>query len=358
MRVAFFTRYAERGASSRVRATQFAKALAAEGVEASFWPLLSDQYLGAKYSGRTVPGEVVKCYARRVWQVVRSQESELLWVEKELLPYVPHAFEALLLAGRRYVLDLDDAIFHNYDLAAGRLVREVLSAKIDRLMAGAALVTAGTSYLAQRARAAGALRVELLPSVIDLTFYPDPTLESEDDVVAGNQCVRIVWIGSPATVHYLELLRRPLQRVARELQLEVHVIGAAPPTWPSVKTVSVPWSVAEEGAAIRRCDVGIMPLTDGPWERGKCAYKLVQYMACGKPVIASPVGANKEIVVDGVNGFLASTEEQWVSRLLALAADSDLRRVMGRRGRAKVEAELCVQAVAPRFAALLREAAR
>jgi len=100
-----------------------------------------------------------------------------------------------------------------------------------------------------------------------------------------------------------------------------------------------------------------MPLPDNPWERGKCGFKLIQYMACGKPVVASPVGVNREIVVDGVNGFLASTPKEWVEALLRLKADPELRRAMGEKGRRMVEEKYCLQVTAPRLHRILLEAA-
>lgn len=357
MKVAFLTRYADRGASSRVRATQFGSALAGLGIEASFWPLLSDRYLALRYAGERAIGEVLACYWHRLRDIGAVRSTDLLWIEKELLPYAPSGFEAWLLDERQYVLDFDDAIFHNYDLANSNIVRRLLGHKIDRLMAGAALVTAGNSYLAARAVAAGSRHVEWLPSVVDLNCYPPPSLAAPRSRPA-NAPLRVVWIGSPSTVRYLDLVRAPFERAAREQPLALHVIGAGAPRWDGVETVSMAWSASSEAAVIGAGDVGIMPLLDTPWERGKCGYKLIQYMACGLPVIASPVGMNTEIVTAGIDGLLAATEAQWTEGLLQLAADPVLRWQMGAHGRAKVEVEYSVQAVAPRLALLLREAAR
>jgi len=112
-----------------------------------------------------------------------------------------------------------------------------------------------------------------------------------------------------------------------------------------------------EAADIRHFDVGIMPLPDAPWERGKCGYKLIQYMACGKPVVASPVGVNSRIVCHGENGFLANNLEQWREALLTLRDHPALRQQMGNEGRARVEREYSVQLNAPRLSAWLHEAA-
>ncbi len=120
---------------------------------------------------------------------------------------------------------------------------------------------------------------------------------------------------------------------------------------------SVPWSEQTVAQDIARLDVGIMPLVDAPFERGKCGYKLIQYMACGLPVVASPVGVNRQIVEHGVNGFLAETPEQWATALRTLCADPALRARMGAAGRRKVEQHYSLQVTAPRLVQILRRAA-
>ena len=102
-----------------------------------------------------------------------------------------------------------------------------------------------------------------------------------------------------------------------------------------------------------RIDIGIMPLPDAPWEKGKCGYKLIQYMACGLPVVASPVGVNTEIVAQGENGFLASGDSQWTEAINTLVADVALRQRLGRAGRRQVETTYCLQAQAPRLIEML-----
>lgn len=356
MNVTFLTRYGPRGASSRVRATQYYPALAALGIRATTRPLLSDAYLAALYAGRRSLPETLRCYGRRLRDLRDTPRNELLWIEKELLPFAPAALEQWLLQGRAYVLDFDDAIFHNYDLSNSRGVRLLLARKIDRLMQGARLVVAGNSYLQARAREAGARRVERLPSVIDLERYPAPARPSSQPE-AADAPLRVVWIGSPATAQYLDRLRAPLQRAASTLPLELRVIGAGAPQWPGVRTIAIPWSADTEAAQISACDIGVMPLDDTPWERGKCGFKLVQYMACGLPVIASPVGMNLDIVAPGEDGFLARSDEEWAAALLRLADSRALRQAMGLHGRAKVERDYCLQVTAPRLARWLREAA-
>lgn len=167
---------------------------------------------------------------------------------------------------------------------------------------------------------------------------------------------RIVWIGSPSTARYLQLLREPLQALAQDQPFILRVIGGGAVDLPGVQVETVAWSEATEEADVGACDVGVMPLLDSPWEQGKCGYKLIQYMACGLPVVASGVGVNPEIVEQGDNGFLADTPAEWLDALRELLADASRRDVMGAAGRRRVEQLYCLQQTGPRLAALLRSA--
>jgi glycosyltransferase involved in cell wall biosynthesis len=220
-------------------------------------------------------------------------------------------------------------------------------------MAAAHTVTVGNGYLAERARSAGAGRVEFIPTVIDLDRYPETPPEDR----AGGP-PRVVWIGSPSSCRYLNLLRDPLMQLRKRIEFKLRIIGGTAPDLPGVDIEAVPWSEETEVASLRECQIGVMPLFDSPWERGKCGYKLIQYMACGLPVVASPVGVNREIVRAGENGLLAGTTGEWVEVLDRLLANRDLRHEMGRAGRKRVEEEYCTQRVAPRLLELLTAAAR
>jgi glycosyltransferase involved in cell wall biosynthesis len=170
--------------------------------------------------------------------------------------------------------------------------------------------------------------------------------------------VTVGWIGSPSTQEYLRHIGPALARFCAETGGRVQAIGVEERfQLEGVPLEAVPWSKETELAALQALDVGIMPLADSPWERGKCGFKLIQYMACGLPVVASPVGANREIVIDGETGALAATQDEWVSALKSLAGDAARRRRMGEAGRARVVSGYSLQAVAPRLAALLRRAA-
>lgn len=279
-----------------------------------------------------------------------ERAAPLVWIEYEALPWLPYAFERLLLSGSRpYVLDYDDAIFHRYDQHSSGIVRTMLGRKIDRLMRGALCVIAGNDYLAERARAAGARRVEVLPTVIDLARYRQRTsFDAGGPLVVG-------WIGSPSTTPYLRSVEPALAALARARPVRLVNIGGTP--WHSA-TLDVEhrtWSEASEVDDMLRFDVGVMPLDDTPWSRGKCGYKLIQFMGCALPTVASPVGANAQIVVHGTTGFHATSEREWIAALEALAADPSLRRAMGAAGHERVRERYSLGAVAPRLVALMSE---
>jgi glycosyltransferase involved in cell wall biosynthesis len=251
------------------------------------------------------------------------------------LPYRKHCGTEITKAGVPYLADYDDAIFHNYDIHSRRIVQCILGRKIDEIMAHATVVTAGNEYLAERARNSGAPRVEILPSVIDLARYP--LIDTP-----ANEIFTIGWIGFPNTAKHLLEAELALKEVCRNHGGKVVLVGAGENPFSGLMVTIRDWEEATEAVEIRNLDVGIIPLPDNPWERGKCGFKLIQYMACGKPVVASPIGVNRKIVVEGVNGFLASTPKEWVEALLCLKADPELRRSMGAKGRRMVEERYCL----------------
>ncbi|MBX7535482.1 glycosyltransferase family 4 protein [Qipengyuania sp. GH1] len=333
-----------------MRFISYEAALRDAGVTMEVMPLFSDEYIDALYGRRSKGRHAAAGYARRLGDILSPGDNDLLWIQSEALPWVPWAIEQQLLPARLpRVIDCDDAIFHRYDSHSSPIVRKLLGRKIDSSYATASLVTAGNSYLAERARAAGAPNVEIVPTVVDLDRYPQAKkTDGIDPPVIG-------WIGTPNTwAEYIEPKLDLLQAIARENGATVRGIGAPATFRENVETIA--WSEETEGELIADCDIGIMPLSDAPFARGKCGYKLIQFMACGLPVIASPVGVNSEIVEHGVNGFLAETDREWADYLRRLASDPELRLQMGVAGRKKVESEFSLQVWGARLTDLLVDA--
>jgi glycosyltransferase involved in cell wall biosynthesis len=208
------------------------------------------------------------------------------------------------------------------------------------------VVAAGNDVLAGVARAT-AKAVAILPTSIDAAVYEPTTATAADPPT-------IVWIGSPENLVYLEMIRPALARLAgRYPTLRMRVICSRFPDWPEVHIEGIAWSSATEARSLAAAHIGIMPLTDDEWTRGKCAFKLLQYMAAALPCVASPIGANTEAVIDGFNGFHARTLDQWERNLESLIQSPELRARFGANGRAHVEARYSMRTYRARYSELL-----
>jgi glycosyltransferase involved in cell wall biosynthesis len=349
MKVLFLTKYVRLGASSRYRTFQYFPYLEAEGIQCETSSLFADDYLVARYSvGRPRALGLLGPFYGRLRGMGNFRKFDLVVVEKELFPYLPAGIERWMLRkARAYSLDLDDALFHIYDQHSNPLVKHVLTDKFASLMKDAALVTVGNPYIEKYALNYSR-HVEVLPTVIDVSRYPlNP--EPEGPFTVG-------WIGTPHTSRYIKPIEKPLRRFFEKRKGRLLIIGADRDyVLDDVPTEVLPWKEDDEVSFLQRIHVGIMPLPDSPLQRGKSGLKLLQYMACGKPVIASPVGVNAEIVTKDV-GFLAASDNEWYERLVELADNPALRRELGRRGRLIVEAHYNLAKWAERYAHMLKAA--
>ncbi|QTA85991.1 glycosyltransferase family 4 protein [Desulfonema magnum] len=350
MKILLLSRYESLGSRSRIRSYQYLPYLSAEGLDVTPAPLLGNDYIRDLYAGRNKDFKaIIRAYFRRLGYLLKSRSFDLLWIENEVLPLLPSWCETLLsFAGIPYVVDYDDAVFHQYDMHSNGIMRTLLGKKIDTIMRNASLVIVGNNYLEKRARQAGAKKVECLPSVIDLKRYHKKPKSDKSVFTIG-------WIGCPVTAEYLRLVRPALTEICRNNSARLVFVGSGEIREYKEDIVEIrPWTEETEVRDIQEFDVGIMPLPDTPWTRGKCGYKLIQYMACSLPVIASPVGINREIVEHGINGFLASDTTSWVEALKILKKNHKLRKQMGKAGCVKVEKAYCIQVTAPRLLSLIR----
>ncbi|MCA3017735.1 MAG: glycosyltransferase family 4 protein [Rhodocyclaceae bacterium] len=346
IRALFLTRYDESGPSSRVRSIQFSDELRKHGVEAFFSPLLSKSYLEHRFRGSIYWPEVVKGYAMRVWQQLSQDSFDVYVVEKELFPWLPFWLERFFLPARaKLLIDYDDAVFHSYDIGSF-IKRTLFSGKIGRLMQSARVVTVGNKCLAEYAEQWGCESVTLRSSV-DCDRFHTSASEAQVGFTIG-------WIGSPITAKFLQEIREPLQWASQHLGARVLLVGSGNVDLGECRAEVVPWSLDTEVPLLQSIDIGVMPLTDSPFERGKCGYKLIQYMACGKPVIASPVGLNCEIVDSGVNGFLPKCADEWKAAFRTLFEDRQLAIRMGRAGRERVVKDYSVVATGAQLAQIIK----
>jgi hypothetical protein len=248
------------------------------------------------------------------------------------------------------IYDFDDAVQHvspKYG-RLGRLVSLVkCPQKTNELLAMAGHVVAGNRILAEYAGIYNP-HVSLIPTVVDhKQITPGPPRPHHGPLVLG-------WMGTHTTAPYLEACLPILAELARRRDILVRAIGAGRPLGaPGLTVENREWSLDRELEELRGFDIGLYPLPDDEWTRGKSGFKAVQNMAVAVPTVAAPVGATADIIEDGVTGFLASTPQQWQEKLELLIDDAALRHSMGQAGRARVEEWYCVEKQAPRWAEVL-----
>jgi glycosyltransferase involved in cell wall biosynthesis len=347
---------ADTAPSQRYRIEQWAALLNKDGVSLHVEPFESPQLKEVFHR----PGHLFT----KAWAVGRCIVSRMKWLaafdrrrwdavflHRELLPIGPPVLEWLLArTGVPIVYDFDDAIFlPNISDANRGLAWLKWPDKTGTICRLSAHVTAGNEYLAQFAASFNP-RVTVVATTIDCDKYtPKGSVVLHEPPVIG-------WTGSHTTIKYLQALAPTLQQLRKSCEFRLKVVGVERFAVPGIDVESVRWTSATEVADISDCDIGVMPLPDDEWSRGKCGLKVLTYMALGIPVVASPVGVNSVIVADGRNGFLAANEHEWVDKLTRLLTDAELRRRFAAEGRRMVEAHYSAKVQAPRLLEVLRRA--
>ena len=302
-------------------------------LEAAGWQVRCEQFPSGRYGLRT-------------WE----RRSLWAWADVTILHQIKlSALEARLFAAlsRHSVFDVDDAIYVRKPRRLGEAPDQSYwrKRKFFATCRLASVVAAGNQVLAGVARHS-ARDIAILPTSIDVGCY-QPTHAGPD------QTPTIAWIGSPENLTYLEILRPALARLSKRYALKLRVICSQFPRWDDVDVEPVVWSSATEADSLAGAHIGVMPLSDDEWARGKCAFKLLQYMAAALPCVASPVGANTEAVIDGFNGFHAADIGAWETGLEKLIRSPQLRAKQGAHGLAHVREHYSMQVYRSNYLALV-----
>jgi len=360
MKLLTFTKYSYEGPSSRYRFYNYKESFSENDIEMITKPLFGKNYFNAKYKWKKICVAFV-AYVKRLLLVVQvllfPRKYDLVLLEYELFPYFPAWFEYLFYKrGVRYIVDYDDAIFHKYDKHPNTIVRRVLGTKIARVMKYAKCVVVCNAYLEAYASKYNE-HIVTIPTVVLLEKYVEKMIKHqkrEDDTFV------IGWIGSWTTgVYVLELIPAMKCFVQKYDNVRFHLVGF------DEKLLSVQeredahidvivWSEEQEIEHILDFDIGMMPLPNDEWSRGKCGFKLVQYMSCKKPVIASSVGMNCTLVEDEVNGLLVGSTEEWLEAFEKLYVDDKLREIMAQNNFKKIEKEYNNKMHSQRYVKLLQ----
>ena len=355
VRVLALSPIAIEGDGCRFRIAQFMPYLRERGFDVTISPFYSREYFDVVYRR----GHFVRKAAGAVplvWKRLRTLGEignyDLVFLYREAIPAGPPVIErAIAKRAIPIVYDFDDAIFLPNVSEANQRVSFLKSPeRIAELLRLSTKVVAGNEFLAAYAR--GHHRdVTVIPTAVDTDhFTPAAARPRRDRLLVG-------WIGSPTTFQYLKALAPILREVAAEHTFTLRVSGAGEAVdFPGLQIETPEWSLAGEVALFNTLDIGVYPLRDDDWSKGKCGFKAIQCMACGVPVVAQAVGVNREIIVDGENGFLASTPEEWKQKLGRLLTDAALRERFARGGRRTIEERYSLRVVAPRLEAVLRDA--
>lgn len=343
----------------RFRLEQWEPHLAAKhGIFIDFVPFESErltEVLYARGSLATKGAYMVRDFARRLGPVARARRYDGAIIYREVATLGPAVWERVLSRlNIPLLLDFDDAIWMRSSAGGsspnGAFSHLRFPGKTRTIAKLARVITVGNDYLAEWAREHNG-RVRVVPTSIDLGRYPvQAELEHEEPFVVG-------WMGSHSTLPYLELVRSAVEEFGRRRQTRFVVVCDRPlePPMKNVENVFVRWTADGEAVDIGTMHVGLMPVPDTAYARGKCACKALQYMAAGRPAIVSPVGVNASIVRDGENGLHASTTEDWLAALERLAASRDLRSRLAAAGRRSVEHGFSAESAADRFAQAVYE---
>ena len=283
---------------------------------------------------------VRRCIAKRRADVARMRGYEIIFISREGLMTRSTWFERAFRRGSaKIIYDFDDSVWLSNVSEANRRWGWVKDAsKTSKLIALADLVFAGNNYLAEYARKFNG-RVQVVATTIDTEEYLPRTVRPEGPVVIG-------WSGSITTIQHFRYAVPALRRLKAKFgdRIAFRVVGDGNFHHEELGITGLPWRKESELNDLRAMDIGIMPLPDDEWARGKCGLKGLQYMALGIPTLLSPVGVNTEIISHGINGFLPRTEDEWVEQIARLVEDADLRARLGAEARRTVEERYSVKA--------------
>ena len=339
--------------SQRFRVEQYLPYLSKDDISYKICPFLTIEtwkiYHKNGFLGKRIWG-ILRGFFRRVYHLFISVQADFVVILREASPIGPPFFEWLLakIFRRRIIFDFDDAIW----IPGGEKISWIkrltkATWKIKHIIRWSYKVSVGNNFLANYARQYNP-NVILLPTVIDTSrkFNQVKNQEVKEKILVG-------WTGSHTTLHNLEIIEDVIPALRKQVDFDFLIICNEPPNW-NFNFIFKKWEAETEIEDLLKIDVGVMPLKKGPWFEGKCGFKLIQYLACGIPAVASGVGVNSNIVLHGKNGFIADTPTEWMQYLRNLIDDQEMRFEMGKKGRDHIVKEYSLEKTTNQFIGLFK----
>lgn len=355
MRIIFLVPYPTEGASNRLRIEQYFPSLKLKNIKCRIRPFISKNFYKILYFRGN---NLLKFYyfvidtINRLIDLMRVTQYDLVFIHREAYPIGPPFFEYIIAKlNKPIIYDFDDAIFlPNVSQVNNFIERFKLPSKIAKIISLSSYVIAGNEYLKDFVLRYNK-KVSVLPTCIDTEKY-----KNMDYAIKDQKQIMIGWIGSKTTEGFLHDKEPVFKTLAKKYTaIKFIFIGTEYEIEGLPQLSCKKWSIATELEDIRNFDIGIMPMPENKWTKGKCGFKAILYMSMGIPTVCSPVGVNKEIIKDGENGFLAATEEEWIKKLSSLIENPTLRQKIGSAGRKTVEERYSLDVNKPKFLAIIQE---
>jgi len=354
MKILFIVPYPTLGPSNRFRVEQYLPYLKKEGHTCFLRPFYNDALYNVLHKKGYYLKKIFILFFltfRRITDVFMANHCDIIFIHREAFPLGGIIFEYFFkMTGRKIIYDFDDSLFLPNPSSPNRFINVFkVPAKIKRIIQMSDGVIAGNSFLRDYALNYST-KFYILPTPIDTEKYVPLTSKPY------NKRIVIGWIGSSTTLKYLKLLKNVFSGLSRRYPNVLFlVVGKDFKGYEYLNIEFKEWSLDSELSSLQSFDIGIMPLTDDYWSRGKCAFKAIQYMSVGIPVVASDVGMNKEVIQNGINGFLVTSEEEWIGKLKLLIENANLRKEMGIAGRKIVEEKYSLKVNAPKLLAIIEK---
>jgi glycosyltransferase involved in cell wall biosynthesis len=319
--ITFLTKYTSQGATSRYRSFFFMRQMLNKDYNISVHSFLDSGYLQRLYSRKPMGKmKIISAYLSRFFSLFTA--SDYLIIENELFPYLPYWFEKLFLKHKRYILNYDDNVWDSYK------DKFWLNHKYDKLVQEADGVIVANDFLFEKVKSLNSTIIKI-PTAIDLEDYAE--------VVEENAVFTLVWVGTPVTYRYIESHAKMFQTLAAKMEYELCIIATEELKSRALEGVTmrfVEWSPENEVQYLKQAHIGIMPLDDDAFSQGKSAFKLIQYLAAGIPLVGSAVGENKHVIQEGKNGYLVLSDEEWMEKIALLYHDKTAREAMAAQAQA------------------------